>query len=78
LGFVIEDHFCGRKQYQSRKTALKVHRAAEPFQRECAVSERLQKAALSQILGFNVPMLIRVDDRALVVEMPVVGLAFCR
>ena len=54
------------------KTAVKVHRAAEPFQRECAAYERLRDAGVSKILGFNVPQLIRIDDKLLVVEMTVV------
>ena len=58
------------------RTAIKVHRSVEPFQRECAVYERLRDAGVSKILGFNVPQLIRIDDRLLVVEMTVVARPF--
>ena len=58
------------------KTAVKVHRAAEPFQREWAVYERLRDEGVSKILNFNVPQLICVDDMLLVIEMTVVARPF--
>jgi hypothetical protein len=73
LGFGIHGIvFVAENNTKAGKTAVKVHRAAEPFRRECAVYERLRDAGVSRILGFNVPQLIRVDDKLLVVEMTVV------
>lgn len=61
---------------QAGKTAIKVHRAREAFRRERGVYERLQQAGISEILGFNVPQLIRCDEGLLVIEMTVVGKPF--
>ena len=73
LGFGIHGIvFVAENNTKAGKTAAKVHRAAEPFQRECAVYERLRDAGVSKIWGFNVPQLIRIDDKLLVVEMTVV------
>src|SRR6266496_2581773 len=74
LGFGIHGIvFVAENNTKAGKTAIKVHRAAEPFQRECAVYERLRAADVSEVLGFNVPKLIRVEDKLLVVEMTVVA-----
>jgi hypothetical protein len=73
LGFGIHGIvFVAENNTKAGKTAIKVHRAAEPYQRERAVYERLRAAGVSEVLGFNVPQLIRVDDKLLVVEMTVV------
>jgi len=58
------------------KTALKVHRSVEPYLREREVYERLRDAGLSQILGFNVPQLIRFDDELRIIEMSIVTRPF--
>ena len=77
LGFGIHGIvFLAENNTKPGKTAVKVHRAAEPFQRECAVYERLGDAGVSKILGLNVPQLIRNDDRLLVIEMTVVTRPF--
>ncbi len=77
LGFGIHGIvFVAESNTEAGKTALKVHRAAEPFLRECAVYERLQEAGVSEILGFNVPQLIRFDDKLLIVEMTIVTRPF--
>src|SRR5258708_5250046 len=77
LGFGIHGIvFVAENKTKAGKTAIKVHRAAEPFRRERAVYERLQEAGVSEILGFNVPQLIRVNDGLLVVEMTVVARPF--
>jgi hypothetical protein len=69
LGFGIHGMvFVADNNAKPGKTAVKVHRAVEPFQRECAVYERLRAAGVREILGFNVPQLIRVDDGLLVVK----------
>jgi len=77
LGFGIPGIvFVAENNIKPGKTAVKVHRAAEPFLRERAVYERLRDAGVSEILGFNVPQLIRIDGRLLVVEMTVVTRPF--
>ena len=58
------------------KTAIKVHHDAEPYAREKSVYERLREAGISQLLGFHVPQLIRVDDELQVVEMTIVTRPF--
>ena len=58
------------------KTAIKVHREQEPFQREWSVYLRLQEAQISEILGFNVPQLIQADNVLRVIEMTVVTRPF--
>src|SRR6266545_100338 len=58
------------------KTALKVHRSVEPYLREREVYERLRHAGVSEILGFNVPQLIRFDDELRVIEMSIVARPF--
>jgi hypothetical protein len=68
--FVAEDNSKGGR------TAVKVHRAAEPFQRETAVYERLRGAGVSRILGFNVPQFIRLDDELRIIEMSIVARPF--
>jgi hypothetical protein len=73
LGFGIHGMvFVAENNTKAGKTAVKAHRAAEPFQREFAVYERLRAADVSEVLGFNVPQLIRVDDKLLVIEMTIV------
>ena len=58
------------------KTAVKVHRESEPYHRECSVYQRLQEVGVTEILGFNVPQLIRTDDDLLVIEMTIVTRPF--
>ena len=53
-----------------------MHHDAEPYARERSVYERLREAGISQILGFHVPQLIRVDDELQVVEMTIVTRPF--
>ena len=73
LGFGIHGIvFVAENNTKAGKTAIKVHRAAEPYRRERAVYERLRAAGVSEVLGFNVPQLICIDDKLLVVEMTVV------
>ena len=50
LGFGIHGIvFVAENNTKAGKTAVKVHRAVEPFQRECAVYERLRDAGLSRL-----------------------------
>ena len=58
------------------KTALKAHRFVEPYLREHAAYERLRDARVTEILGFHVPQLIRVDDPLRVIEMTIVTRPF--
>ena len=58
------------------KTAIKTHRETEPFLRELSVYLRLQDAQVSEILGFNVPQLIRADNVLHVIEMTIVTRPF--
>ena len=77
LGFGIHGTvLLAENNSKTGKTAVKVHRAHEPYYRECRVYERLREADVSEILGFNVPQLIRFDDGLHVVEMTVVARPF--
>src|SRR2546427_13179874 len=77
LGFGIQGIiFVAEDNSKAGKTALKIHRAAEPYFRERAVYERLKDASVSEILGFNVPQLIRFDDELRVIEMSIVARPF--
>src|SRR6266545_1966725 len=77
LGFGIDGIiFVAEDNSKAGKTALKIHRAAEPYFRERAVYERLKDASVSEILGFNVPQLIRFDDESRVIEMSIVARPF--
>src|SRR2546427_12427317 len=77
LGFGIHGIiFVAEDNSKAGKTALKVHRSAEPYLREREVYERLRDAGLSQILGFNVPQLIRFDDELRIIEMSIVTRPF--
>jgi hypothetical protein len=58
------------------KTAVKAHRAAEPYRRERGVYERLKDAGVSEVMGFNVPQLLRMDDELRVIEMSIVARPF--
>ena len=77
LGFGIHGIiFVAENNSQGGKTAIKAHRSREPYQRECEVYERLRSAGVSEILGFNVPQIIRSDDELRVIEMTVVARPF--
>lgn len=56
--------------------AIKAHRTREAYERERNVYLRLMEAGVKEILGCNVPQLIRFDDELLVVEMSVVSRPF--
>ena len=58
------------------KTALEVHHSAEPYLCEREVYEHLRDADVSEILGFNVPQLIRFDDELRIIEMSIVTRPF--
>src|SRR5438445_8821620 len=74
LGFGIHGIiFVAEDKSKAGKTALKVHRSVEPYLREREVYERLRDAGVSEILGFNVPQLIRFDDELRIIEMSIVA-----
>src|SRR2546427_7318727 len=75
LGFGIHGIiFVAEDKSKAGKTALKVHRSVEPYLREREVYERLRDAGVSEVLGFNVPQLIRFDDELRIIEMSIVAL----
>jgi hypothetical protein len=59
-----------------RRTAIKVFRTPEPFRRELGAYERLAENDVFDILGFNVPQLVRVDEDRMVIEMTMVDEPF--
>ena len=58
------------------KTAIKIHRSAEPYLRERQVYERLRDARVSEVLGFHVPHPFCFDDELRVIEMSIVTRPF--
>jgi hypothetical protein len=56
--------------------AVKIHQHREPYQRECAVYARLKELAISRVLDFHVPRIIRSDDAWLAIEMTIVTQPF--
>jgi hypothetical protein len=56
--------------------AIKAHRSCEGYERERDAYLRLKEAGVQEILGFNVPKMIRFDDELLVVEMSIVTRPF--
>jgi hypothetical protein len=54
------------------KTAVKAHEHFEPYVQERQVYQRLQEAGITQVIGFNVPELIRCDDELQIIEMTIV------
>jgi hypothetical protein len=77
LGFGIHGIiFVAGNKSEGGRTAVKVHREPEPYLRERAVYERLKRAGITEILGFNVPQFIRADDDLHVIEMSIVTRPF--
>lgn len=77
LGFGIHGIiYVAENKSDGGKTAVKVHRESEPYHRECSVYRRLQETAATEILGFNVPQLIRTDDELRIIEMTIVTRPF--
>ncbi len=58
------------------RTALKAHRETDPYLREREAYERMRRAGVTEILGFNVPQFIRADDELRVIEMTIVARPF--
>lgn len=55
------------------KAALKVHQSKGSYTKEREAYQRLQRASVRQIQGFNVPQLLGLDDELLVIEMSIVS-----
>jgi hypothetical protein len=68
--------FVAENKSASGKTAVKVHRESEPYQRERAAYELLREIGVSKVRGFNVPQFIRADDELRVIEMTIVTRPF--
>jgi hypothetical protein len=56
--------------------AIKILRLEEPYVREKRAYQRLGMAAVTTVLGFNVPELINFDDELLALEMTIVRRPF--
>ncbi len=77
LGFGIHGTiFAAKNNIKAGKTAIKALHEGEFYLRERNAYQRLHAAGISEIAGFNVPQLIRFDDKLLIVEMTVVARPF--
>ncbi len=68
--------FATEDKAASGRTAVKVHREAEPYVRERLAYERLAQVGVSRILDFHVPQFIRADDELRIIEMSIVKRPF--
>ena len=68
--------FVAENKSAGGKTAVKVHRETEPYQRERATYELLREIGVSKVQGFNVPQFIRADDELRIIEMTIVTRPF--
>lgn len=77
LGFGVHGIiYAAENKAKATNTAIKAFRELEPYLRERDVYERLKSADVTEILGFNVPELIRADDDLCVIEMSIVRRPF--
>ena len=77
LGFGIHGMiFVAEHKSKAGKTAIKAHRAVEPYRRERAVYERLKQAGVTEVLGFHVPQFIQADDGLRILELSIVTRPF--
>ncbi len=60
----------------ANEVALKFHRNEDGYFREKRAYERLREKAVVRICGFNVPELIDVDDRSMVLQITIVPRPF--
>jgi hypothetical protein len=65
-----------KRKEKPGESAVKVLREVGAYQREKQVYERLRQAAVTTLVGFNVPQLLGCDDVLHVVEMSVVQRPF--
>ena len=66
----------GKSQMTPASVAIKGHRFEELYVREKGVYRRLQEQRIYSILGFNVPELLNIDDRLLILEITIVKRPF--
>ena len=64
------------KSKRSAKRALKLHRDIDAYHREKTVYEYLRTKGVDEILGFEIPTLLHVDDQFLAIEMTIVSPPF--
>ena len=77
LGFGIHGMiFVAENKAKGGRTAVKAHREFEPYLRERQAYERLKAVGVNEVLGFNVPQLVRTDDALRVIEMSIVTRPF--
>jgi len=77
LGFGIHGIiFVAENKSKGGKTAVKAHRESGPYRRESSVYERLKRAGVTEVVGFNVPQLIQADDDLRIIEMSIVARPF--
>ena len=77
LGFGVHGMiFVAEDKSKGGKTAVKAHREAGPYRRECEVYGRLKRAGVTELLGFHVPQFIRADYDLRVIEMSIVTRPF--
>lgn len=66
----------GNPKSGENASAIKAHRQPEFYARELTAYERLTEAKVREILGFNVPQLLRCDNELCVIEMSIVARPF--
>ena len=77
LGFGIHGIvFAARDKTKPGFFAVKFHREERPFERECRVYQRLRDEQTTRILGFNVPLLLSIDEEFHAIEMTIVRSPF--
>jgi len=73
LGFGIHGIVVTLKsEHEGAARALKIHSSRQPYERERACYDRLRECGVSELLGFEVPQLLRSDDAFLALEMTLV------
>lgn len=66
----------GRTSTAPARVAIKAHAFGELYLREKAVYQRLKRAEIQSILGFNVPEFLGFDDSRRILEMTIVKRPF--
>ena len=68
--------FCRGRQHKIRILRGEVSPRERPFDRECRAYERLREKQVVEILGFNVPQLLKYDYEFRAIEMTIVRRPF--
>lgn len=77
LGFGVHGNvYAAENKVKGDRSAIKAHLEPSPYQRECAVYQRLKERGVTNVLGFHVPQVIRTDDSLRVIEMTIVTRPF--